>query len=149
MKETTRQKLIDATFEEVYSHGYQGAALADILKNAGVHKGSMYHYFSSKKEMVLVTVKEKAATWFSERYDKILELKSGCMDEFAKTLKETKSKDFKRGCPVANLVQEMSNLDEDFQETMRSRFGRGLLSWPDTWRCRIVSEVLPQPYRYR
>lgn len=120
MKETTRQKLINATYEEVYSHGYQGAVLADILKNAGVHKGSMYYYFSSKKQMVLAAIEEKTVTWFSDRYDKILKLDSGCFNEFIETLKDTQNMDFKRGCPVANLVQEMSNLDEDFNRTMKS-----------------------------
>ena len=49
--ETTRDKLIHATFDEVFSHGYQGAALSDILAKAGVHKGSMYHFFANKKEI--------------------------------------------------------------------------------------------------
>jgi TetR/AcrR family transcriptional repressor of nem operon len=120
MKETTRQKLINATYEEVYSHGYQGAALTDILRKASVHKGSMYYYFNSKKEMVLAAIQEKTATWFFDRYDKILKLDSNCLNEFIKTLKETQTMDFKRGCPVANLVQEMSNLDEDFNKTMKS-----------------------------
>jgi TetR/AcrR family transcriptional repressor of nem operon len=102
MKETTREKLIDATFEEIFSHGYQGAALADILKNAGVHKGSMYHHFSSKKEMALAAVREKSAKRFAERYITIINFR-----------------DFKRGCPIANLVQEMSNLDKDFNQTLK------------------------------
>lgn len=120
MKETTRQKLIDSTFEEVFSHGYQGAALADILKNAGVHKGSMYHYFSSKKEMALAAIQEKISAKFFDRYGKILELKSGYLDELAKGIIDPKLRDFNRGCPIANIVQEMSNLDEDFNLTMKA-----------------------------
>ena len=60
MKETTRQNLIDAASDAIYTHGYQGAALADILAEAGVHKGSMYHFFANKKEMALAAVKEKS-----------------------------------------------------------------------------------------
>lgn len=120
MKETTRQKLIDATFEAVFSHGYQGAALADILKNANVHKGSMYHYFGSKKEMALAAIQERVSARNLEKYGKILELKSGYLEEFIKTLKDTEVRDFRRGCPIANLIQEMSNLDEDFDHTMKS-----------------------------
>ncbi len=119
MKETTRQKLIDATFEEVYSHGYQGAALADILKNAGVHKGSMYHYFGSKKEMALVAIQERISTRNFEKYSKILALESGYLRALLTAMKDTKQRDFKRGCPIANIAQEMSNLDEDFNKTMK------------------------------
>ena len=41
-------------------------------------------------------------------------------EEFIKTLKDTEVRDFRRGCPIANLIQEMSNLDEDFDHTMKS-----------------------------
>lgn len=120
MKETTRQKLIDATFEEVYSHGYQGASLADILKKAGVHKGSMYHYFGSKKEMTLVAVQEKISARNFAKYNAILQRESGYLEPLLEGFKDTTQRDFKRGCPIANLVQEMSNLDEDFHKTMHT-----------------------------
>ena len=119
MENITRQKLIDATFEEVYSHGYQGAALAEILKNAGVHKGSMYHYFGSKKEMALVAIQEKISQKNLGKYSKILELKSGYLEALLNSMKDITQRDFKRGCPIANIVQEMSNIDEDFNTTMK------------------------------
>ncbi|MDX1808563.1 MAG: TetR/AcrR family transcriptional regulator [Sulfurospirillaceae bacterium] len=120
MKKTTRQKLIDATFEEVYSHGYQGAALSDILTKAGVHKGSMYHYFGSKKDMALTALKEKIYAKFLERYGKILELQSGYLEQFIKGIEDTELRDLRRGCPIANIIQEMSNLDDDFHQTMKA-----------------------------
>ena len=120
MKEDTRQKLIDATYEEIYSNGYQGAALSEILKKAGVHKGSMYHYFENKKDMSLVAINEKMDARFFERYGKILELQSGFVGALIAGYKDTTKRDFKRGCPIANIVQEMSNIDEDFNLTMKT-----------------------------
>lgn len=119
MKENTRQKLIDATFEEIYSHGYQGTALADVLSNAGVHKGSMYHFFENKKDMAITAINEKMNERFFVKYGQILNLTNNFLDEFFKSLKDISSRDFKRGCPIANIVQEMSNLDEDFNKTMK------------------------------
>lgn len=120
MKENTRQKLIDATYEEVYSNGYQGAALADILANAGVHKGSMYHFFANKKEMALAAIGEKIAERFGTRYRAIAEGDGEYLDSFFQGLRDLKQRDFKRGCPVANVVQEMSNIDEDFNRLMKA-----------------------------
>ncbi len=120
MKDNTRQKLIDATYEEVYSNGYQGSALSEILKKAGVHKGSMYHYFANKKEMTLCALQEKMSERFFERYGKIVKLENNYLGEFISIIKDTKAKDFKRGCPIANIVQEMSNLDEDFNLAMKA-----------------------------
>lgn len=124
MKENTRQKLIDATYEEVYSKGYQGASLSDILKKAGVHKGSMYHYFKNKKEMTLTAINEKMDARFFERYGMILNLESNFLETLFVGLKDTSKRDFKRGCPIANLVQEMSNIDEDFNQTMSNIYSK-------------------------
>lgn len=118
--ETTREKLINVTFDEVYSHGYQGASLAVILAKAGVHKGSMYHFFASKKEMALASINEKILQKFSERYGYVNNCEKGYLEEFYKRLRETTERDFKRGCPIANIVQEMSNIDLDFNTLMKS-----------------------------
>ncbi|MGB5866549.1 MAG: TetR/AcrR family transcriptional regulator [Arcobacteraceae bacterium] len=118
MKENTRQKLIDVTFEEVFSNGYQGASLKEILEKAKVHKGSMYHYFKSKKEMALVAIEEKISNRNSKRYEDILKLESGFIDAFFDSLKDTTQRDFNRGCPIANVIQEMSNIDVDFNNMM-------------------------------
>jgi TetR/AcrR family transcriptional repressor of nem operon len=120
MKETTRQKLIDATYEEVYSNGYQGAALADILAKAGVHKGSMYHFFANKKEMALAAIQEKIAERFGTRYRTITEGDGKYLETFFRGLRDLTQRDFKRGCPIANIVQEMSNIDEDFNNLMKA-----------------------------
>ncbi|MFA6630213.1 MAG: TetR/AcrR family transcriptional regulator [Sulfuricurvum sp.] len=119
MKENTRQRLIDATFDEVYSIGYQGAALNDILAKAGVHKGSMYHFFANKKEMALAAICEKIDERFDLRYQSIVNGKGGYLENFFAVIRESEGRDFKRGCPIANIVQEMSNVDEDFNATMK------------------------------
>lgn len=124
MKENTRQKLIDITFAEIYSHGYQGASLTEILKKAGVHKGSMYHLFKNKKEMALASINEKMDEKFFEKYGAVLNQDKDYIEILIESLKDTSKRDFKRGCPIANIVQEMSNLDVDFNTTMKAIYER-------------------------
>ncbi len=57
--QNVRTRLIEATFQEIFSKGYTGASLANILNRAEVKKGAMYHYFPSKKDMVLAMIDEK------------------------------------------------------------------------------------------
>lgn len=121
--ETTRDKLINATFDEVFSHGYQGASLCDILAKAGVHKGSMYHFFANKKEMALASIEETIIKKNIEKYRYVETYTSGFLEEFFTRLRDTSVRDFKRGCPIANVVQEMSNIDEDFNTLMKSIYG--------------------------
>ena len=118
MEKNTRKNLIDSTFDEIYQKGYQGASLTTILKNAKVHKGSMYHFFENKKEMALVCIKEKIYERFVQRYSSIIALESGYLEAFIKSIKDTTNRDFNKGCPIANIVQEMSNIDEDFKVLM-------------------------------
>ncbi|MFA7091363.1 MAG: TetR/AcrR family transcriptional regulator [Arcobacteraceae bacterium] len=118
MENNTRKNLIDSAFDEIYSKGYQGASLTTILKNAKVHKGSMYHFFENKKDMALVCIKEKIYERFVQRYSLILALESGYLEAFIDGLKDTSQRDFNKGCPIANIVQEMSNIDEDFKVLM-------------------------------
>jgi TetR/AcrR family transcriptional repressor of nem operon len=115
----TRERLIDAAYEEIYSKGYQGAALTDILSAAGVHKGSMYHFFASKKEMAITAISERMAQRFAERYGSIAGRKEEYITTLISVLRDTSLRDFKRGCPLANLVQEMSNLDDDFDRALK------------------------------
>lgn len=128
MKDTTRQKLIDATYEEVYSNGYQGAALADILSKAGVHKGSMYHFFTNKKEMAIQAVNEKMQERFDNLYRSVARQEGPILPKLYALIRDKSRRDFKRGCPIANLVQEMSNIDEDFNATMKEIYAQFRLS---------------------
>jgi len=127
-EKNTRERLIDSAFDEIFSNGYQGAALTNILAKAGVHKGSMYHFFANKKEMALAAINEKILNKFSERYGRITNLDGNYLDEFINVIKDTSQRDFKRGCPIANIVQEMSNLDEDFNKLMKNIYSEFRIS---------------------
>ncbi len=116
----TRERLIDAAYEEIYSKGYQGASLNDILSTAGVHKGSMYYFFSSKKELAITSISEKLSKIFAQKYGVIAEEEKNVLKKLVAMLKDTSLKDFNRGCPLSNLVQEMSNLDKDFDIALKA-----------------------------
>ena len=110
----TRQKLIEIIYDEIYEKGYQAASLSEILSKAQVHKGSMYYFFKNKKEMAMSALKEKMKDRFTKRYATILQYESNILNELFKVLNNISLRDFKKGCPLANIVQEMSNLDVDF-----------------------------------
>ena len=62
----------------------------------------------------MCALKEKMKDRFTKRYATILAYESNILDELFKVLNDTSLRDFKKGCPLANIVQEMSNLDVDF-----------------------------------
>lgn len=118
----TRTLLLTITFEEVYTHGYQGASVLKILQKAGLHKGSMYHYFANKKEMVLAAIQEKAQEVFGTKYEDVLKHNSLILEHFETMLLSSYPIISERGCPLANLIQEMSNIDADFEIFLQTRY---------------------------
>lgn len=48
----TRQRLIDATIQCLFEHGYAGITTAEIAARAGLSKGAQLHHFPSKEQLV-------------------------------------------------------------------------------------------------
>lgn len=123
-KQTSRDKLLDVTFEEVYKYGYCGAGTASILKKANVPKGSMYHHFKSKKEMVLAMIEERLIPKVREFFDFEIKKDSTALDVLTHTLKKiSKNKMLVMyGCPLHRLMFEMEALDEDIATACEKEF---------------------------
>ncbi len=123
-KVTSRDKLLDATFNEVYMYGYAGASTAKILKIAGVPKGSMYHHFSSKKEMVVAMIKERLIPKVRESFYIEINDTSRAFDIIKYLFKKiSKNKMLiKHGCPLHKLMFEMGSQDEEITELCHNEF---------------------------
>ena len=59
IKKQTRDLILDVTFSIIYQLGYNATGISAILKECNTPKGSLYHYFKSKKELVLAMIKER------------------------------------------------------------------------------------------
>jgi len=117
MTQPTREKILDAVFKLVYINGYNGTSMAMILKECGIPKGSLYHFFKSKKEMVLAVVKERISPRMDEFYllDEV-EGENGVDTIIVAMLRVAKKEILvSYGCPLNRLNQEMSPVDEDFE----------------------------------
>lgn len=55
-KTPARQKVIEASIQLMTGRGYAATTVDDIVKQAGVAKGSVYHAFKSKEEMVIASL---------------------------------------------------------------------------------------------
>jgi len=113
-----RTRLIEATFQEVFSKGYAGASLSNILNRAEVKKGAMYHYFPSKKDMVLAMIEEKIEQRIEKKWKELVDINENIIDALIKILKDINSWDLTNGCPLGNLLQESLDYDEDFANTL-------------------------------
>ena len=49
----TANLIIEAALKLFTQHGYEGASLADIAKEVGIHKSSIYNHFKKKEDLFL------------------------------------------------------------------------------------------------
>ncbi|MDR3295341.1 MAG: TetR/AcrR family transcriptional regulator [Clostridiales Family XIII bacterium] len=50
-EEAKKMRIVNAAISEFARHGYKNANTNDIVKEAGVSKGLLFHYFGSKKQL--------------------------------------------------------------------------------------------------
>jgi len=62
-RQPVRESILDVVFKLVYTHKYNDTSMSMILKE------SLYHYFKSKKEVLLAVIKERLHPQMDEFYD--------------------------------------------------------------------------------
>jgi TetR/AcrR family transcriptional repressor of nem operon len=129
--EATREKLLGAAFEEIYRRGFQAASLDTILAQAGVTKGALYHHFPTKAALGYAVVDEVVRGLLLERWLGVLHAQPGDpVTALQGTLRHRAANltagEIELGCPLNNLAQEMSPLDEQFRRSVDATF--------ETWR---------------
>lgn len=122
--ERTRQRLLQSAFREVYRSGFQGAGLDTILAATGVTKGALYYHFGSKEALGYAIVEEIVAALPREKWLRPLQEGTDPIDALIGIVQATsvRPKDVQGGCPLANLAQEMSPLDEQFRKRLERIF---------------------------
>src|SRR5215469_12249852 len=124
--ERTRERLLKAGYREVYRSGFQSASIDTILAAANVTKGALYHHFESKEALGHAIIDEVVATFLRDNWLLPLQ-RSGDKDSIDALIDivqaiPARPRDLKGGCPLANLAQEMSQLDEQFRKRLEAMF---------------------------
>ncbi len=111
----SREKLLDVAFDIIYKNGYSATSIDMILKESKMNKGSVYHYFKSKKLLTLAVIEEKLSSYISNKYEPLLKYEKRILNKLLEKLCDKNNFDFINGCKLNNLVQELSSFDKDFK----------------------------------
>ncbi|MBP0047337.1 TetR/AcrR family transcriptional regulator [Marinobacterium sp. AK62] len=131
----TRNALIQAGLAVLTEKGYSSVGIDEILRSVGVPKGSFYHYFKSK-EVFGQELISAYGLYFARKLDRFL------LDDSLSPLTRIRHfvqdasqgmarHDFRRGCLIGNLGQEMSLLPESFRAQLKEVF--------EDWQARTAS----------
>lgn len=127
----TRGKILMASFDEIYHRGFQAASLNNILKKTNITKGALYHHFKNKMELGYAVVDEVIyvtlkANWINpliETDDPVTTIQQILL----KSGEQMTEEDVCLGCPLNNLAQEMSPIDEGFRKRITAVYAE----WQD------------------
>jgi TetR/AcrR family transcriptional regulator, transcriptional repressor for nem operon len=126
-KKDTEGEIIRIGTEMIARQGYNATGIDAILKEAGVPKGSFYHYFKSKEEFGLAVIDH-----FAERFEQRLELflnnedvppLGRIRDILESGLTHVTQNQCTKGCLIGNLGQELADLNERFRARLDEIFG--------------------------
>lgn len=130
--DTTRDVILEAAFEEIYRHGFQAASLNNILAKTQLTKGALYHHFPAKHELGLAVVDEVIQGRLEKSFFQPLRHSpdpiKALRELFQTRAKQRSPEQVTLGCPLNNLMQEMSPLNVEF----KTHLNKVLKLWQDT-----------------
>ena len=125
-KEDSRKILVKTMQSALQSKGLHGVGLSEILKTAGLPKGSLYYHFpGGKEELALAAIanaEQEMARFLEQvfaRFDDPLDALAAWIDS---ALQRIAASRFKLGCPLAAAALDCSPDDTDLLLALHGAF---------------------------
>ena len=131
----TRSAIIWCGTELLTERGFQITGIDEILSIVGVPKGSFYYYFKSKREFGAAVV-DNYVQFYAQKmallFDNAERTPLQRLQDFVDDGKLGMAKyDFKRGCLIGNMGQELAALNDEFRERLEQVM--------QTWEARVTA----------
>ncbi|MDW3094285.1 MAG: TetR/AcrR family transcriptional regulator [Gammaproteobacteria bacterium] len=133
---STRSKILDIAAEEILRCGFQSSSIGEIIKKANISKGCFYHHFSTKKELGYAVLDQSIEHVKTEIWMPML-MSENPLQEIINMFRNPENyldcERVKLGCPINNLSQEMSPIDEGFREKIENMYS--------DWKSHLVAAL--------
>lgn len=122
----TKALLIRTGLETLTEFGFSATGLDTILKKVSVPKGSFYHYFKSKEAYGIALV-DAYDSYFIAKLNHYLDQQNippleRIVNFTQSAIKGMGKYDYKRGCLVGNLNQELNHLSDEFKNRLMQSY---------------------------
>ena len=143
---TARERIIESAFALWFRRSYADVGVSEICADAGVQKGSFYHFFPSKTDLAVAVVDEVEERFeanivcgFLENPDlpPLERLEALIEYHYAFAVANKSETGHVWGCPIGNLAIEMSTQDE----VLRERLNRFFAEWAEAF-GRLLDEAV-------
>jgi len=132
----SRRILLESALREIHHKGYKAASVTNILASTGLTRGALYHHFPNKRALGLAAlegIEQNLRTTWVERLQECADPIDALQDMVRTDCSQLSDNDIALGCPLNNLAQEMSALDDGFR--------RRVVQIYNTWR-QLIADTL-------
>lgn len=115
-----KEKVILEAANLFYYKGYHNTSVDKIIEKSKLSKGTFYHYFSSKQDLLYYVIDYHTQTMVSI-FKKIVDNldKEKLKEFFNFYYKQIKKNKYKGGSPLGNLVLELSDNEEEIRLALK------------------------------
>jgi TetR/AcrR family transcriptional repressor of nem operon len=123
-----KKRIVQAAVTLFAARGYHNTGIADILKESGVKRGTLYYYFSSKRELGLAAIDEGARLLTDEGAGRHLRTQGHPIDRMLKMIDELPGAvKLQSGEPLTpSFAVRMGAVDAEFRERLSTRFAESI-----------------------
>jgi TetR/AcrR family transcriptional regulator, transcriptional repressor for nem operon len=119
----TRERILHRMFTDIHKNGFQGLRADKVVAEMDITKGALYHYFPSKQAIGIAVVDEiirpSYLTFYRELDQSTDDPITSIQAHIAMLSQRCDNENIALGCPLNNLIQEMSPIDEDFRRHLK------------------------------
>ncbi|WP_109831214.1 TetR/AcrR family transcriptional regulator [Reichenbachiella versicolor] len=100
-----RDRILDAAEKIFHSQGYGATGISEIIKEAGIARGSLYYNFSGKDSLCVAYLRRRHLHWKSAFEEFLKSKHQKVLAAFDFLMKDNDENDF-RGCSFLNILSE-------------------------------------------
>jgi TetR/AcrR family transcriptional repressor of nem operon len=127
-EQTTRDRILEFGAQAIADKSFNSCGLAEILRRAGVPKGSFYHYFGSKEDFGVALVEKACAEYVEFLRPIIGDRKQKAIERlravFEASRDECQATGASRQCLIPKLALETSQLSEPVHAAVKCAYAQ-------------------------
>ncbi len=133
----TRERIVAAATEVVAEKGALGASLDEVGARATASRSQLYHYFADKNDLLRAVAQATSDTVLDGQRDLLAHLDTweGLVRWADALVAFQQARGGEGGCPIANLLGQLGERDDDIRSVLASGFDR----WEESIRVGLAA----------
>lgn len=121
-----QEALLRSGIELLTEKGFNGTGLDEILKRVNVPKGSFYHYFKNKEAFGCAVIDSYSDYFVKKLKGHLVNSQLPALEALYSFMEDAMQGmerfDYKRGCLIGNMAQELGSSNENYRVKLESVF---------------------------